>query len=95
MPRGPPYTTVLPMGATGVMGRRVYADAFHDPSCNIDLMCEASVSSFVVVVVVASMVNFQWSQPAAHGRHCTGGEMLTGYRLEERTVTGYSVCVVM
>lgn len=94
MPRGPPYTTVLPMGATGVMGRRIYADAFADPSCNIDLMCEAYVSLFVVVVV-ASMVNFQWSQPAVHSRHCTGGEMLTGYRLEERRVTGYSVCVVM
>lgn len=95
MPRGPPYTTVLPMGATGVMGRRIYANAFADPSCDIDLMCEAYVSLFVVVVVVASMVNFQWSQPAVHSRHCTGGEMLTGYRLEERRVTGYSVCVVM
>lgn len=72
----------------------MFTRAFDDPSCNIDLMREASVSLFVVVVV-ASMVNFQRSQPAVHGRHCTGGEMLTGYRLEERRVTGYSVCVVM
>lgn len=100
MPRGPLYCTALSshdtVRPTGVTGRHVYANAFDDPSCYIDLFCEESVSGCLFIYFFcASTVNFQWRQPraavTAWVRDADWLQAVEERRGEERRVTGYSM----